>query len=195
MIAALRGIIAEKTATGVVMDCGGVGYGVAMSLVSLAKLGNLGEEANILVHTHLTQEALRLYGFMEDAERQLFMMLIGTSGVGPKLALTILSTFTPDELASVIAGQDRAALTRVAGVGAKKAERLLVELKDKLPKGVLKSSVSASKNTLESDVVSALENLGFAIPVAEAAAHAACLQNPHERELAILVRVALQQTR
>jgi len=147
----------------------------------------------VLVHTHLSQDALRLYAFADPAERETFEVLIGTTGVGPKLALAILSTVGPDELAGIVGRADKLALTRIPGVGAKKAERLLVELKGRLPEGGAASA--AGGTSLTSDVVSALVNLGFALDVAEKAARAAVEKNGGEQEIATLVKAALRETR
>lgn len=194
MIASLQGALTHKDASGAVVECGGVGYAVAMSLTSLARLGRDGSEVRLLVHTHLSQDALRLYGFCDEAERDAFRVLIGTSGVGPKLALAILSTMAPGELAAVIAQGDKAALTRIPGVGGKKAERLLVELKDRLPAAAFTAAAPGAR-AVHADLLSALTNLGFADDVAEGAARAALEQHPDEPELATLVRAALRLTR
>ena len=193
MIASLRGRLLHKDGTSAIIECGGVGYGVAMSLTSLAKLGAADKEVHVFVHTHLSQDALRLFGFYEAAEQQAFLVLIGISGVGPKLALAILSTLTPEELSDIVARGDRAALTRVPGVGAKKAERLLLELKGRLPESSV--SLPAGASSVLADVVSALANLGFAPDVAEKAGREALAAHPDETEIATLVRVALRGTR
>jgi holliday junction DNA helicase RuvA len=193
MIASLRGTLLAKETDAVVVECGGVGYGVAMSLSSLQRLGREGTEVRLFVHTHLSQDALRLFGFVERDERDAFLVLIGTSGVGPKLALAILSTLSPSELADIVARGDRAALTRIPGVGGKKAERLLIELKDRLAELSL-PAVAAGSGGLLSDLVSALVNLGFSAQIAERAARDALEADPEERELATLVRAALRRT-
>jgi holliday junction DNA helicase RuvA len=193
MIASLRGTLVTKQADGVTIECAGVGYGVAVSMASMQRLPREGTEVKLLVHTHLTQDALRLYGFLERAEQETFLVLIGTSGVGPKLALAILSTVSPGELADIVARADRAALTRIPGVGAKKAERLMVELKDRLPD--LGASLTGGRaGSLLSDLISALVNLGFSAQVAERAARDALEADPTEQELATLVRAALRRT-
>lgn len=196
MIASLRGKLIHKDAEGAIIECAGVGYGVSMSLASLMRLGAEGQDVHVLVHTHLTQDALRLYGFADAAERDTFLSLIGTTGVGPKLALAILSTLTPSELSDAVLMADKGALTRIPGVGAKKAERLLVELKDRLPKGTAAAQGAlGGRNALVADLVSALENLGFTPQVADKAAREAVEANPDEQELATLVRSALRTTR
>lgn len=194
MIASLRGRLVEKTTDGAVIECGGVGYGVAMSLASLTRLGAEGSEVRVLVHTHLSQDALRLYGFADAAEREVFEVLIGTSGVGPRLALAILSVFTPGELADAVANGDRGMLVRVPGVGNKKAERLLVELKGRLDHVTLAAAPAraAGRPELLADLTSALANLGFVPKDADRLARGALDASPQERDLATLVRAALR---
>ncbi len=194
MISSLRGVLVRKDGASAVVECGGVGYGLAMSLSSLARLGKEGSEVHVLVHTHLSQDALRLYGFADETERATFEVLIGTTGVGPKLALAILSSVTPEELAAIVARGDRPALTRIPGVGAKKAERLLLELKGRLPEPAA-GRAAPGRASLLADVVSALENLGFGTDVADKAARAALEESPDEQEIATLVRAALRETR
>ncbi|MBN1960088.1 MAG: Holliday junction branch migration protein RuvA [Deltaproteobacteria bacterium] len=193
MIASLRGILISKNASSAVIECGGVGYFVAMSLTSLAKIGSEGSEVKVLVHTQLSQDALRLFGFYDAKERQIFEVLISINGVGPKLALALLSSLSPDELCSIVSRGDRLALTHVPGVGAKKADRLLLELKGKLPEPV--AMLPSGNSTLHIDVQSALINLGFAPNIADKAARQALAENPDEVEIATLVRAALRGTR
>jgi len=196
VIASLRGRLLRKDAEHAVIDCGGVGYCASMSLSSLAHLGAVGSEVAVHVHTHLSQDSLRLFGFVESAELEAFEILIATSGVGPKLALSVLSALSPNDLAAAIARGDRATLTRIPGVGAKKAERLLLELKDKLPYSLGATDDGAPRaGTLLADATSALVNLGFAAPEASEAARAALKTAPEETEVASIVRAALQQLR
>lgn len=193
MIASLKGRLLAKDTTGAVVEAGGVGYGVSMSLSSLARLGEAGDEVQLLVHTHLSQDALRLYGFADAAERAVFEILIATSGVGPRLALAILSTLCPAELQEVVARGDKGTLNRIPGVGPKKAERLLLELKDRL-KGAAVPMRDAGDQALFADLVSALANLGFKEALAEQAAKQALDAHPGEGELTVLVREALRAT-
>ena len=194
MIASLSGRILDKTTTSAVIDCQGVGYGVSLSLASLQKLGPVGAEARLLVHTHLTQDALRLYGFADPEEKACFEVLIGTTGVGPKLALAILSTLSPSELSLAVAGGDETTLTRIPGVGRKTAERLLVELKHRLPETPPPSVPTTTGGRAMSDLVSALTNLGFKLPVAEDVARGTLAAYPAEGDLTTLVRHALRAT-
>ena len=193
MIESLSGIVRNKTSESAIIDCNGVGYGVAMPISSLAKLGSEGSKAHILVYTHLSQDALRLFGFVDTLDRQTFAKLVTTRGVGPKLALAILSVFSADELAHVVEQGDKTALVKIPGVGSKKADRLLLELKDRLDPASNASSAGAPTVTgsLE-DLVSALTNLGFKDRDADSLARQAKKDNPQELNVAILAREALR---
>src|SRR5437016_12456678 len=132
MIGQLRGRLADKRPNQVLVDVGGVGYIVAVPLSTYAALGELHTEVTLLIHTHVREDALSLYGFLSSREKHLFEMLLSASGVGPSLALKILSGMSAEELVPAIRGGDLARLTRIPGVGRKTAERMVVELKDKL---------------------------------------------------------------
>src|SRR5271168_4354519 len=163
MIGQLRGKLAEKRPNSVLVDVGGVGYVVAVSLSTYAALGELHTEVTLLIHTHVREDALALYGFISAREKQLFEMLISASGVGPSLALKILSGMSVDELVPAIRGSDLARLTKIPGVGRKTAERMVVELKDKLEAVAIEAEkpAPASPAGVEADVKSALINLGY----------------------------------
>ena len=195
MIARLRGRIVHKDASGVVVDCGGVGYGVSMSLTALMAIKGTEVEVDLLVHTHVAQDTLRLYGFLDAAERDCFAILLAAPGVGPRLALAVLSTVSPGELSEVVAQGDKAALTRIPGVGNKKAERLLLELKGRFRSlAWTKAGQGSAATAMLPDLVSALVNLGFARDVADQAARKAAETHPEEADLASLVRTALRAT-
>ena len=195
MIANLRGVLLHKDGEGVVVDCGGVGYGVAMPLCCLTGLGEERTEVEILVHTHVTQDALRLYGFTRGLTREVFVALIGISGVGPRLALAILSMFSPEELRDIAERGDKGQLIRIPGVGAKKAAKLLLELKDRLPPMSPESRAAGrSAPAVFDDLVSALVNLGFKDGVAEDAGRRALEAEPNEENVALLVKAALRWT-
>ena len=190
MIASLRGHIVHKDQYGAVIECGGVGYGLAMSGRALAKMPINDAPTFVLVHTHVSQDALRLFGFADAAERDAFLLLIGVNGVGPRLALAILSELAPKDLGAVVACGDKSALTRIGGVGKKTAERLLLELKDRLSS----DPGPASEMVLRLDLLSALLNLGFSQTVAEGAARQAIALQPDTTDLTVLVREALRTT-
>lgn len=191
MIAFLRGKLLSKSTTEAIIDCGGVGYGVSMSLSSLSRLGTENSDVQIFVYTHVGQDVLRLFGFVDLAEKQAFEILIGTSGVGPKLALAILSTLSPDELSAVVHQSDKATLTKIPGVGPKKAERLLLELKGRLPERLVLPQ-TGHKSTVLNDLVSALVNLGFHANDAEKTAHQTIARVGNTDDLTTLVRDALR---
>lgn len=171
MIGQLRGRLADKRPNQVLVDVGGVGYLVAVPLSTYAALGELHTEVTLLIHTHVREDALALYGFLSSREKHFFEMLLGASGVGPTLALKILSGMSVEELVPAIRGGDVARLTRIPGVGRKTAERMVVELKDKLEAVVIAGEKPAvtSPAGVEADVVSALVNLGYEQRSAESA--------------------------
>ena len=166
MIAKLKGVVDTVDADSAIVDVGGVGYLVSASARTLRELA-AGDEVTVLVETIVREDAIALYGFLETAERDWFRILTTVQGVGARVALSILSTLSPDEIARAIAAQDRATLSRPAGVGPKLAARLATELKDKaaafgvapLGKGVEAPAMPAG--SINEDAVSALENLGY----------------------------------
>jgi holliday junction DNA helicase RuvA len=170
MIGQLRGRLADKRPNQVMVDVGGVGYLVAVPLSTYAALSELHTEVTLLIHTHVREDALALYGFLSSREKHFFELLLGASGVGPSLALKILSGMTVEELVPAIRNGDVAELTRIPGVGRKTAERMVVELKDKLEAvTIAEDKQLASKAGVEADVVSALTNLGYDGRTAESA--------------------------
>ncbi|HKW32478.1 MAG TPA: Holliday junction branch migration protein RuvA [Candidatus Acidoferrum sp.] len=172
MIGQLRGRLAEKRPNQVLVDVGGVGYLVQVPLSTYAALGELHTEVTLLIHTHVREDALALFGFVSSREKHFFEMLISASGVGPALALKILSGMSVEELVPAIRGGDLARLTKIPGVGRKTAERIVVELKDKLEAVAIETEkpAVASPAGVEADVLSALVNLGYDARAAEEAA-------------------------
>lgn len=171
MIGQLRGRLAEKRSNQVLVDVGGVGYLVQVPVSSYAALGDLHTEITLLIHTHVREDTLALYGFVSSREKHLFELLLSASGVGPSLALKILSGMSVDELVPAIRSNDLGRLTKIPGVGRKTAERMVVELKDKLEAVVLlaEKPTAASPEGIEADVISALVNLGYEARAAESA--------------------------
>jgi len=169
MIGPLPGRLADKRPNQVLVDVGGVGYIVAVPLSTYAALGELHTEVTLLIHTHVREDALSLYGFLSSREKHLFEMLLSASGVGPSLALKILSGMNAEELIPAIRGNDLGRLTKIPGVGRKTAERMVVELKDKLDSMAITEQKPAvtSPAGVEADVVSALVNLGYDSRTAE----------------------------
>lgn len=197
MIAYLRGQVLEKSADGAVVDVHGVGYKVTLSQTSLAAVPEVGAPVQLRIHTHVREDALALFGFSSPEEEELFHHLTTVSGVGPKLAMNILSGMPPQELAYAIAHNELARLTKISGVGKKTGERLVVELADKLKTSTLllkrigPPTRQAARAGGGDDLVSALVNLGYRPADAERAASAAREDAP-EAELGALVKAALQ---
>ena len=187
MIASLRGKLLEKEPSRVVIDVHGVGYEVSIPTTTFTSLPTPGGDVALEIHTHVREDALALYGFSSRQERRVFERLITISGIGPRLAVTILSGGSVDGLVGAIRRGDLARLTSIPGVGKKTAERIVVELKDKLQD----LSVEAPKPAVETDVLSALENLGYARPMAEAAVRRA-VNGDEEAAFEVLFKRALQ---
>lgn len=161
MIAHLRGTLLAKHPNQVVVETHGVGYDVTISVPTFSELPATGAEVALHIHTHVREDALSLYGFLRLSEKHLFEKLLTVSGIGPKLAITILSGMPADEMVGAIRGADVARLTRIPGIGKKTAERMVLELRDKLPNvGAPETSVPAA-SPVEEDVLSALVNLGY----------------------------------
>jgi holliday junction DNA helicase RuvA len=190
MIARLSGTVLEKHPMRVVMDVGGVGYEVHVPLSSFAAVGDPGATLTLRVHTHVREDALMLYGFASALEQLVFERLIAVSGIGPKLALSVLSGLAPEELVQAIARADVARLTSIPGIGKKTAERIVLELKDKLAAVATAGSLMAPAGPRE-DLVSALLNLGYHRPLAEKAVDRA-LQDGPDRGFEPLLRAALK---
>lgn len=187
MIAHLRGKLIAKHPGQAVVECGGVGYDVTISVPTFSQLPNPGAEVTLHVHTHVREDALALYGFLKPDEKQLFERLIAVSGVGPKLAMTVLS-LQIEEIVAAIRSNDLARLTRVPGIGKKTAERLVLELRDRLEG--FGAHEPAAATPLEEDVLSALVNLGYARGAAEKAV-AAAAGNGGTKSFDALFRAAL----
>jgi Holliday junction DNA helicase RuvA len=171
MFAHLRGILLEKHPNQAIVETGGVGYDVVIAVSTFAKLPAPGTEVRLRIHTHVREDALALYGFLSEDEKALFEKLISVSGIGPKLAVTVLSGFDAPELISAIRKSEVEKLVRIPGVGKKTAERIVLELRDKMPaaSGGAESPDAGALGQVEQDVLSALLNLGCARPAAEAA--------------------------
>ena len=169
MIAHLRGTLLAKHPNQVIVETGGVGYEVTISIPSFSGLPGAGSEVSLHIHTHVREDLIALYGFLQPSEKLLFEKLITVSGIGPKLAITILSGMAADDMARAIRSNDIARLTRIPGIGKKTAERMVLELRDKLPElGTVPVAVPAH-NAVEEDVLSALVNLGYQRSTAEKA--------------------------
>ena len=179
MIARLHGALLEKTPNRIVVDVSGVGYEVLVPLSTFYGLGDAGSPVTLRVHTHVREDLIALYGFSSALELDLFERLIGINGIGPKLALAVLSGIDPGELVRAIRAQDVARLTRIPGVGKKTAERIGLELKDRLPHAVAAAEpATAAGDDPREDLLSALTNLGYNRAVAEKAIDAVVKKTP-----------------
>lgn len=177
MIAHLRGILFSKSPGQAVVEAGGVGYDVTISVPTFTALPREGVEVAFYIHTHVREDSLALFGFLERDEKRLFERLITVSGVGPKLAVTILSGLNPERTVTAIRAQDHATLTRIPGVGKKLAERLVVELKEKLEDFAVAPAPALAAVPAAADVLSALENLGYARAAAQKAIETAAAKD------------------
>jgi holliday junction DNA helicase RuvA len=183
VIAFLHGRLIEKHPNRLIVDVHGVGYEIHVPLSTFYVVGEPGADVNVRVHTHVREDALLLFGFASPIELQLFERLISIGGIGPKLALVVLSGIEPDDLVRAVEHGDVARLTAIPGIGRKTAERIVLELKDKLPKVVLEPVVAggaAAKqpSPVRSDLISALLNLGYHRPLAEKAVDTALKVKP-----------------
>jgi Holliday junction DNA helicase RuvA len=170
MIAHLRGKLLAKHPNQAIVETAGVGYDVTISVPTFSDLPAVGSEVALHVHTHVREDVIALYGFLRPSEKVLFEKLITVSGIGPKLAITILSGMPADEMVGAIRGNDVARLTRIPGIGKKTAERMALELRDKLPPALPTTLTAApTMSATEEDVVSALVNLGYQRAAAEKA--------------------------
>jgi Holliday junction DNA helicase RuvA len=194
MIAQLRGTLGDKRPNQVLVDVGGVGYLVHIPLSTFYALGDLHSNVTLLIHTQVREDAISLYGFLSAREKHLFELLISASGVGPALALKILSGMSVDDLVPAVRSGDLARLTRIPGVGRKTAERMIVELRDKLAAVEIPEDARKPVTTTgaASDVVSALLNLGYDQHAAEQAVERAG-KNGASETFEPLLRGALQE--
>jgi Holliday junction DNA helicase RuvA len=196
MIGFLRGRIADKQPNTLIVDVQGVGYQVHVPLSTFYEAGEPGAEIALRIYTHVREDALQLYGFLTDIERQLFERLIGISGIGPKLAITVLSGMEPRDLVASVQRGDVARLTAIPGVGKKTSERIVLELKDRLaqlPGFVpVEAAPSNGADRIRIDLLSALQNLGYHRPQAEKAIDAT-LQTMSEPTFEHALKAALRE--
>jgi Holliday junction DNA helicase RuvA len=197
VIAHLRGRILEKQPTRVVVDVAGVGYDVAVPLSTFYGLGEPGAEVALRVHTHVREDALALYGFATALELDLFNRLISISGIGPKLALAVLSGIEPPDLVAAIERGDVARLTAIPGVGKKTSERIVLELRDRLPRAHPVTAAAGGDGgdglVVRDDLLSALMNLGYHRPLAEKAVDAALKTVGREAGFELTLKQALRE--
>jgi Holliday junction DNA helicase RuvA len=176
MIAFLRGRVLDKFPNRIILDVSGVGYEVHVPLSTYYEIGEVGSDVSLRVHTHVREDTLQLFGFLTPLEQLLFQRLIAISGIGPKLAVAVLSGIDSRELVVAVQRADVARLTRIPGVGKKTAERMVLELKDRLkdvaPAPEAEGGQPSTGDRLRNDLISALENLGYHRPLAEKAVDA-----------------------
>jgi Holliday junction DNA helicase RuvA len=194
VIAQLTGTLSEKRVQRLTVDVGGVGYDVHVPLSTYYAVGEPGARVQLRIHTHVREDSLQLFGFATTLELTLFEKLLGVNGVGPKVALGVLSGIEPQEFVRAIKGNDLGRLTSIPGVGKKTAERLVIELRDKMPTGVAEPSTAATgpDADVRADVLSALGNLGYQRAAAEKAADRA-LARSDKRDFEILLRESLKE--
>jgi Holliday junction DNA helicase RuvA len=189
VIGRIRGELVEKNFPQVILSCNGVGYEIDVPMSTFYPLPRTGEEVTLLTHLVVREDAHLLFGFLTAAERTAFRQLLKISGVGPKVALSVLSGMSVDDLSAAVAAEDAGRLTKVPGIGKKTAERLVLELRDKLPKALPAARAGAPDGSAESaDVLNALLGLGYN----EREAQAAVRQLPANLPIADAIRQALK---
>ena len=193
MIAQICGRLAHKSPEEIIIDCNGVGYGVRVPLSTFYELPDIGAEVVLRIHTHVREDALHLYGFATSKEKELFGLLIGVSGVGPRLAINVLSGIATHDLERALQEGDLLSLTRIPGVGRKTAERMVVELKDKVSAtGAGVTTGIAMRDGKVKDALSALVNLGYQKGIAEEAVRNCVRQHGEELSLEELLKESLR---
>ncbi len=200
MIAHLRGVVLAKSPNQVIVECAGVGYDVAISVATFSSLPPEGSEAKLHIFTRVAEDQLALFGFALPAEKRLFEKLLTISGIGPKLAITVLSGIDAGRLVTAIRGGDHASLVKIPGIGKKTAERVVLELKDKLDDLAVEPTHAApggvAHGSEAEDALSALVNLGYARPVAQKAVDAALEREPGAKQnFEALFRAAMASIR
>jgi holliday junction DNA helicase RuvA len=199
MIAHLRGRLLSKTPNQAIVECAGVGYDVTISVATFSALPGEGAEATLHIHTHVREDQIALFGFSETQEKRLFEKLLTISGIGPKLAITVLSGIDAGRLITAIRAGDHATLTRIPGIGKKTAERVVLELKDKLDDLAVSIPTTAGAvhhGQAGDDALSALVNLGYPRPIAQKAIETAITKNPEvTHDFETLFRAAMQAIR
>jgi holliday junction DNA helicase RuvA len=198
MIGQLRGQLLQKKPNQVILDVQGVGYEVQIPLTTFYELPDEGQEVILKIHTHVREDILALYGFKTHREKDFFNKLISISGIGPKLAVSILSGAQVEELAHAVSQGDLSRLTTIPGVGRKTAERLVLELKNQISQFLVPESAQGTRakeklDTLQEDIVSALVNLGYARPAAEKALMAVVRGNDSPQTFEDLLRNTLRR--
>ena len=192
MINHIDGKLVDKTPTNVVIDCNGVGYFINISLQTFSKIND--ERCKLFTHLSVKEDSHTLYGFITENERKLFRHLISVSGVGPSTAQVILSTYKSDEIINYISASDVAAIKNVKGIGLKTAQRIIIDLKDKLTKSAISDEISLDlNNTIQNEALSALVALGFSKKIAQQKIDKALTNKQGNFDVETLVRESLSQ--
>lgn len=194
MITYVTGPIVHKTPSFVVIEAGGLGYHINISLYTYTKIEKA-EQAKLLTHFHVKEDQQTLFGFYDGAERSLFRLLIGVNGVGPTTALVVLSSMNPEEFQAAVLGEDVASIRRVKGIGPKTAQRIILDLKDKMMKENLDAPtmLSPASNTQRTEALSALVNLGFARPAVQRALNKVFAAKPDLNKAEDIIKLALRE--
>jgi Holliday junction DNA helicase RuvA len=198
MIAHLRGRLLSKAPNQAIIECAGVGYEATISVATFTSLPAEGAEASLYIHTHVREDQIALFGFAETQEKRLFEKLLTISGIGPKLAITVLSGIAADRLVTAIRSGDHASLTKIPGIGKKTAERVVLELKDKLDDMAVAEAATGGPHhgPVGDDVLSALVNLGYPRPIAQKAIETAIARDAAAaQEFETLFRAAMAAIR
>ena len=168
MIASMKGVLSHKSIENIIVDVHGIGCSIVVPLSTFYKLPDTGSQVNLVIHTHIAQDAVRLFGFLDHREKDIFQLLISVSGIGPRLAINILSGISPEDLSGAISDGDLVRLVGIPGVGKKTAERMIFELKDKSTKLIFdKISAGSPGSLVKKDALSALINLGYKSSIAK----------------------------
>ena len=192
MINHIDGKLVDKTPTNVVIDCNGVGYSINISLQTFSKIND--ERCKLFTHLSVKEDSHTLYGFITENERKLFRHLISVSGVGPSTAQVILSTYKSDEIINYISASDVAAIKNVKGIGLKTAQRIIIDLKDKVTKSAISDEISLDlNNTIQNEALSALVALGFSKKIAQQKIDKALTNKRGNFDVETLVRESLSQ--
>ena len=192
MINHIDGKLVDKTPTNVVIDCNGVGYSINISLQTFSKIND--ERCKLFTHLSVKEDSHTLYGFISENERKLFRHLISVSGVGPSTAQVILSTYKSDEIINYISASDVAAIKNVKGIGLKTAQRIIIDLKDKVTKSAISDEISLDlNNTIQNEALSALVALGFSKKIAQQKIDKALRNKQGNFDVETLVRESLSQ--
>lgn len=194
MITYIKGPIAHKNPSFVVIEAGGIGYHINISLYTYTKIEKA-ESVKLLTHFHVKEDQQTLFGFHDETERSLFRLLIGVNGVGPATALVVLSSMNPDEFRSAVIGEDVASIRRVKGIGPKTAQRIILDLKDKMMKEsfATPTMLSPQSNTQRAEALSALVNLGFARPAVQRALNRVFAAQPGVSSSEDIIKLALRE--